>query len=210
MLTIEQARAYYAAADPVHDFDHILRVLALVERIGALEGADPEILRTATLLHDASGATPGEAQRQAHHLASATLADEWLRAEGWPDARREAVLHCIRAHRFRGTEAPQTLEAKILFDCDKLDVLGAIGIARTVAYAALAGEPLTGEPSAQFMATRQKEPGEPHTPYHEFLFKLARVKDQLHLASTRAVAEARHQYLAEYFERLAREVRGEA
>lgn len=210
MLTIEQARAYYAAADPVHDFDHILRVLALVDRIGQVEGADMEILRTATLLHDASGATPGETSRQEHHLASAALADTLLQAAGWPTARREAVLHCIRAHRFRGTEAPQTLEAKILYDCDKLDVLGAIGVARTVAYAALAGEPLTGEPSAQFKATRQKEPGEPHTPYHEFLFKLSRVKDQLYLASTRAVAEARHQYLAEYFERLAREVRGEA
>jgi uncharacterized protein len=210
MLTIDEARRYYAAADPVHDFDHILRVLALVERIGALEGADMEILRTATLLHDASGATPGEASRLEHHLASALVADSVLQEAGWPPDRREAVLHCIRAHRFRSTEAPRSLEAKILFDCDKLDVLGAIGVARTVAYAALAGEPLTGEPSEKFKATRQKEPGEPHTPYHEFLFKLSRVKDQLHLASTRALAEARHQYLAEYFERLAHEVRGEA
>jgi uncharacterized protein len=210
MLTIEKARRYYAASDPVHDFDHILRVLALVERIGALEGADMEILRTATLLHDASGATPGEAGRQEHHLASAEVARAVLAEEGWPPDRVEAVLHCIRAHRFRSTEAPQSLEARILFDCDKLDVLGAIGVARVVAYAALAGEPLTGEPSEKFRTTRQKEPGEPHTPYHEFLFKLSRVKDQLHLASTRALAEARHQYLAEYFERLAHEVRGEA
>jgi uncharacterized protein len=139
MFTIEQARHYYAAADPVHDFDHILRVLALVERIGELEGADMEILRTATLLHDASGATSGEISRQEHHLASAAVADTVLQEAGWPPDRREAVLHCIRAHRFRGTEAPQSLEAKILFDCDKLDVLGAIGVARTVAYAALAG-----------------------------------------------------------------------
>ena len=130
--------------------------------------------------------------------------------ERWPEERIAAVQHCIRAHRFRDrSEPPRTIEAKILFDADKLDVLGAIGVARTVAYAALAGEPLTGEPSEKFKATRQKEPGEPHTPYHEFLFKLSRVKDRLHLASTRAVAEARHQYLAEYFERLAREVRGE-
>jgi uncharacterized protein len=209
MLTIEKARRYYAASDPVHDFDHILRVLALVERIGALEGADMEILRTATLLHDASGATPGEAGRQEHHLASAEVARAVLAEEGWPPDRVEAVLHCIRAHRFRSTEAPQSLEARILFDCDKLDVLGAIGVARVVAYAALAGEPLTGEPSAKFKATRQKEPGEPHTPYHEFLFKLSRVKGQLHLSSTRAVAEERHQYIADYFDRLAREVMGE-
>ncbi len=209
MLTIEKARRYYVEADPVHDFDHILRVLALVERVGGAEAADLEILRAATLLHDASGATPGAGARQEHHLASAEVARTVLQEEGWPADRLEAVLHCIRAHRFRGTEPPQSLEAKILFDCDKLDVLGAIGVARTVAYAALAGEPLTGEPSEKFKATRQKEPGEPHTPYHEFLFKLSRVKDQLHLPSTRALAEDRHRYLAEYFDRLAAEVRGE-
>jgi uncharacterized protein len=209
MLTIEKARRYYAEADPVHDFDHILRVLALVERVGKAEAADLEILLAATLLHDASGATPGETARREHHLASAEIARAVLQDEGWPADRIEAALHCIRAHRFRSTETPQTLEAKILFDCDKLDVLGAIGVARTVAYAALAGEPLTGEPSAKFKATGQKEPGEPHTPYHEFLFKLSRIKDQLHLSSTRALAEERHRYLADYFDRLAEEVRGE-
>jgi uncharacterized protein len=209
MLTIEEARSYYTAADPVHDFGHILRVLALAERIGKIEAADQEILRTATLLHDAAGATPGQSGRDDHHLASAAVARTVLQAAGWPPDRLEAVLHCIRAHRFRGTEAPQSLEAKILFDCDKLDVLGAIGVARVVAYAAIAGEPLTGQPSALFKATGQKEAGEPHTPYHEFLFKLRRVKDQLHLASTRAVAEERHQYIADYFERLEREVNGE-
>jgi len=209
MLTIEEARRYYIASDPVHDFDHILRVMALAERIGELEGADREILRAATLLHDAAGATPGQSGRDDHHLASADVARSVLEQEGWPPQRVEAVLHCIRAHRFRGTEAPQSLEAKILFDCDKLDVLGAIGVARVVAYAALAGEPLTGQPSDQFKATGHKEAGEPHTPYHEFLFKLRRVKDQLHLASTRAVAEERHRYIADYFERLEREVKGE-
>ena len=137
-----------------------------------------------------------------------------LRARCWqaragPEERIEAVQHCIRAHRFRGTEAPRTLEAKILFDCDKLDVLGAIGVARTVAYAALAGQPLTGEPSEKFKTTGEKEPGEPHTPYHEFLFKLGRVKDRMQTATARAIAEERHRYLDEYFKRLALEVAGE-
>jgi uncharacterized protein len=208
--TLEQARQYYLAADPVHDFDHIRRVLALAERIGAEEGADMEVLRAAVLLHDAFGATPEAAGRASHHEASAEAARGVLQAEGWAADRIEAVLHCIRAHRFRGTEAPRTLEAQILFDCDKLDVLGAIGVARAMAYAALAGQPLTGEPSEQFRATGEKEPGEPHTPYHEFLFKLGRVKDRLHTARARALAAERHRYLAEYFERLRRESAGEA
>ena len=221
MPTVEQARRYYAASDAVHDFDHILRVLALAERIGPAEGADMEILRAAVLLHDTAGAAPrssvarsqggdGHSDRPTHHQASAEFARDVLRDEGWPDNRIEAVLHCIRAHRFRGTEAPQSLEAKILFDCDKLDVLGAIGVARTVAYAALAGQPLTGEPSERYKTSGEKEPGEPHTPYHEFLFKLARVKDRLHTPAARAIAAERHRYLAEYFDRLALEVKGDA
>ena len=217
MPTLEQARAYYVAADPVHDFQHIQRVLALAERVGREEGADLEILRAAVLLHDAAGAAPSTAapgaeagSRATHHEASAEFAREVLQGEGWPEARIEAVLHCIRAHRFRGTEAPRSLEAKILFDCDKLDVLGAIGVARTMAYAALAGQPLTGEPSEKFKATGAKEPGEPHTPYHEFLFKLAKVKDRMHTPTARAIAEERHRYIQEYFDRLAREAAGEA
>ena len=115
MLTIEKARRYYAEADPVHDFDHILRVLALVERVGKAEAADLEILRAATLLHDASGATPGETARCEHHLASAEIARTVLQEEGWPADRSEAALHCIRAHRFRSTEAPQSLEGRADF-----------------------------------------------------------------------------------------------
>jgi uncharacterized protein len=209
--TLEQAREWYADADPVHDFDHIQRVLALAERLARAEDADLEIVRAAVLLHDASGATPGpdSGARATHHEASAEFAQAQLTAEGWPPERTEAVLHCIRAHRFRGTEAPRTLEAQILFDSDKLDVLGAIGVARVVAYAALAGQPLTGEPSERFRATGEKEPGEPHTPYHEFLFKLRHIQDRLHTPTARALAAERHRYLDEFFQRLAREVAGE-
>ena len=125
MPTIESARAFYTAADPVHDFDHILRVLALAERVGRVEGADLEIVRAAVLLHDASGATPARrASAAITRSRPPSPARCWGR--GWPDERRAAVQHCIRAHRFRSTEAPRTLEAKVLFDCDKLDVLGAI------------------------------------------------------------------------------------
>lgn len=212
MPTLASAHAYYTHADPVHDFEHIRRVLALAERIGAAEGADLEIVRAAVLLHDAAGAEShgGGQARAAHHHTSAEFARQVLEAEGWPADRLEAVLHCIRAHRFRGDEAPRTLEAQVVFDSDKLDVLGAIGALRAAAYAALAGQPLTGTPSDHFRATGEKEPGEPHTPYHEFLFKLTRVPARLHTATARAIAAERHVYLAAFFERLARELAGDA
>jgi uncharacterized protein len=210
MPTVENSRAWYAGADPVHAFDHILRVLALAERLGRAEGADMEILRAAVLLHDAAGAAPGEGGgRAGHQHASADFAAEVLRAEGWPEDRIAAVQHCIRAHRFRGQEVPATLEAKILYDCDKLDVLGAIGVARAMAYAALAGQPLAVEPSETFKASGQKEPGEPHTAWHEFLFKLRYIQGRLHTPAARALAADRHTYLAGYFERLRSEINGE-
>jgi len=101
------------------------------------------------------------------------------------------------------------LEAQVLFDADKLDVLGAIGAARTIAYAALDGEPAFAEPSDTFLKTGKKEPGEPHSSYHEYLFKLSRVKDRMFTPSGKALAEARHAFLVRFYDQLQAEVRGE-
>ena len=207
MPTLEQARQWYTTADPVHDFDHVQRVYRLARRIGQAEGADMQILLAAVLLHDAADAAPdANSGRPTHHLASAEFARRVLAEEGWPQDRIEAVAHCIRAHRFRGAEKPQTLEARILFDCDKLDVIGAIGVMRAAAYAALAGQPLTGEVSESFKASGSKEPGEPHTPYHEFLFKLSKVR--FHTPAARDLADERQRYMSEFFERLNGEAKG--
>ena len=211
-ITIEEARSWYQDADPVHDFDHVLRVHRMAQRIGALEGADLEILQAAALLHDSRGSAPGGegSPRVAHHIASAVFAGEVLTRKGWQQEKIEAVQHCIRAHRFRGEDnPPQTLEAQVLFDADKLDVLGAIGAARTIAYAALERQPAYAEPSEHFRQSGETLPDEPHSSYHEFLFKLCKVKDRLFTQSGQAIAKARHNYLVNFYEQLQAEVRGE-
>ena len=210
MPTVEQARVWYSPNDPVHGFDHVLRVLTVAERLAKELGADIEIVRAAALLHDASGAAPGPgSSRGAHEQASADFARRELEQEGWPKARVEAVEHCIRAHRYRGREAPGTLEARILFDADKLDVLGAFGVARTVAYALQAGEPVFAEPSAMFRETGSSQPGEAHSAYHEYLFKLRHVANRLHTAPARRLARRRKRLLAAFFDQLAAEARCE-
>jgi uncharacterized protein len=210
MLTLKQASAWYQNADAVHDFDHVRRVYRMAERLAQVEGADLEIVRAAALLHDIEGTAPGEAVRHNHHHASADFAAGVLAAEGWSEARIAAVQHCIRAHRFRDDrEPPRTIEAKVLFDADKLDVLGAIGAARVVVYAALAGQPLYVEPSEHFLHSGEGEPGEPHSAYHEFLFKLSKIKDRLFTPTARALAEQRHKYLQDYFDQLKLELDGE-
>ena len=220
MPSLEQARAWYDPHDPVHGFDHVLRVLELAERLGRELGADLEVLRAAALLHDAAGAAPanaaGEAEqagqaagRATHELDSAAFARSVLQAEGWPAGRIEAVTHCIRAHRFRGAESPSTPEAQILFDADKLDVLGAFGVARTLGYALQAGQPFFAEPSAGFLETGALATGEPHSAYHEYLFKLRQVSGRLHTQPARRLAERRHTVMKAFFEQLAAEAHGD-
>lgn len=210
MPSSQTARNWYQGADAVHDFEHVLRVYHLAEKLAQRESADLEIVRAAALLHDARGSAPGEGQaRLGHHLTSALFAAEILTEEHWPQEKIAAVQHCIRAHRFRSTEKPSTIEAKVVFDADKLDAIGAVGAARTIAYAALDGKPFYADPSEKFLQTFEKEPGEPHTAYHEFLFKLAKIKDRLYTPSAKEVAEARHAYLASFFEQLGAEYKGE-
>ncbi len=209
MPTVEQARAWYPEYDPVHGFDHILRVLRMAEKLAAAEGADMEIVRAAALLHDASGAETGGAGRAEHQNSGAAFAEQILKAEGWPPERIAAVQHCIRAHRFRGDEKPETLEAKVLFDADKLDVLGAWGVARTLGYDVVMKWPFFAEPSEEFLKTGTKAPGETHSSYHEWKFKLSKIKERMQTATGRRLAEARQKFLDDYFEQLAAEVRGE-
>ncbi|MEE9229924.1 MAG: HD domain-containing protein [Acidobacteriota bacterium] len=209
MPTVEEAQSWYATDDPVHGFDHVLRVMRTAEEIGTELGADLEILRAAALLHDAAGADPRE-DRAEHENASSDFAREILGATGWSQDRIEAVVECVLSHRYRGQQRPGSLEAKILFDADKLDVLGAFGIARTIGYAVQAGQPVFAEPSEQFLASGEPEPGEPHSAYHEYLFKLRHVRDRLHTEPAKKLAVERERALKDFFDQLAAEARGEA
>lgn len=219
MPSIDQARAWYDERDPVHGFDHVLRVLQLAERLGAELGADLEVLQAAALLHDARGAHPGEPAvqspapngkgRVAHQQSSADFARQVLGAEAWPPERIEAVAECIRAHRFRTGTKPKSLEARILFDADKLDVMGAFGAARTIGYAVQSGQPVYAEASERFLESGEGEPGEAHSAYHEYLFKLRHVRERLFTEPARRLGERRHLALTAFFEQMAAEARGE-
>jgi uncharacterized protein len=209
MPTTEQARAWAPAGDPVHGFDHVERVVLMAERLAREVGADQEIVRAAALLHDAAGAHPetGEARHE-HERDSAAVARQVLTDEGWEEERIRAVEHCIRAHRFRGKELPRTLEAQVLFDADKLDVMGAFGAARTIGYALQAGTPIYASPSQAFLDRGEAEVGEAHSAYHEYLFKLRRVRERLFTEPARRIGEQRHHVLCAFFDQLAAEAEG--
>jgi len=204
MITVEEASRFYLENDAAHDFDHVLRVLALAERIGQAEGADLEIVRAAALLHDVARADE-EGSGTCHAQAGAQRAREIL--QGHPPEKVEAVAQAIATHRFREKSIPQTLEAQVLYDADKLDAIGAIGVARAYAISGQARQRLWGPVPADYRGEAQGTPE--HTAVHEFVFKLSRLKGTLFTPTAKAVAAERHRYMVKFFARLEREVKGE-
>ena len=196
MLTTDQAATLYQN-DSAHDFDHVLRVLANAQHIGATEDANMDILRTAVLLHDIARANQYRTGKD-HAAEGARLAREILEEAGQPDAFIEAVCHAIAAHRFRVNNPPKTLEAKILYDADKLDSIGAVGIARAFAFGGYKNRPLWRE-----------DGDDVHTTLQEFRVKLVKVKDTLFTHTARQIAQERHIYMVGFFEQMAAEVAGE-
>jgi len=206
MLTLEKARAWYPEYDSVHGFDHIERVYGMCEIIGPKEGANLEILRAAALLHDARGSHPANEVRTSHHIESAEFAEQILKKEGWKPSKIQAVQHCIISHRFREQGTPETIEAKVLFDADKLDVIGAIGVVRALAYATQVKQPAYAEPSTLFLQTGKKLSSEPHSAFHEYIFKLQNISELLFTHTAKQIAEKRQAFLNDFFEELKKEV----
>lgn len=211
MIDVETARRYYQEHDSAHGFEHVLRVWRLAQRLGPLEGADMEILQAAALLHDV-----GRSEEARTGRSHAEIGAEWARRilAGHSPEKVEAVARAILQHRFRGGAAPDTVEARVLHDADKLDAIGAIGIARAYAIAGAYRQRLWAEVGADY-AERPPAEGQndlasaEHTPVHEYWFKLRKLAGQMYTEAGRRMAVGRAAYMAAFFERLAREVQGE-
>jgi uncharacterized protein len=200
-LTLVEAQALYATDDSAHDFDHVLRVTRLAEHIAQQEGANLTVVRLAALCHDLPA--PMRESRRGHHLAAAAAAHDLLTARGCPIAWVAQVVHCIEAHRFRDqTIQPQTLEAQCLYDADKLDSIGAIGVARVFAYAGRHANRLWTTPVGAITLDRPKPTGAAYTPVHEFVYKLQQLFATLHTATARRIGAERHAYLVAFFGQL--------
>ncbi len=208
MITIEEARTLYGNAESAHDFDHVLRVLAIAERLAIQENANLEVIRAAALLHDIARADEDRLPGSDHAQIGADRARRILLDRGATISLANAVADTIAAHRFRSDRRPETLEAKILFDADKLDSIGAIGIARAYAVSGALNQRLYGPVSSDAVATRDQRNSH-HSAVAEFAVKLSKVRELMYTETARQIAEERHQYMVEFFRRLEQEVRGE-
>jgi uncharacterized protein len=133
------------------------------------------------------------------------MAAEFLQGQGADPKLIQAVCHCIESHRFRGKVAPASLEAKVLFDADKLDSVGAVGIGRAFLFAGEVGARLHND-DLDLAGTSPYSRED--TAYREFRLKLAKVKGRLLTAEGRRLAAGRHRFMTGFFKRLNREVRG--
>jgi uncharacterized protein len=202
----ERAAAYFENSRGSHDWSHTERVYRLCVRIGEKEGADLEILRIAALLHDIGREEQDSSKGQVCHakvgakLARSILAEVELE----PD-KLERVIHCIRTHRFRGKHHPETIEAKVLFDADKLDSLGAVGIGRAFLFAGEVGATVH---NGGIDLTQTTSYSREDTAYREFAVKLCKVKERMLTGEGRRMAEQRHHFMEQFFQRLHDEVEG--
>lgn len=192
--------------DSAHDREHVYRVLyTALEIAKAEETVDYDILITACLLHDIGRQKQIENPTLCHAIEGAKMAEEFLTAAGYEEDFARTVAECIRSHRFRKDRPPQTLEAKILFDADKLDVTGAMGVARTLLYAGRLSGPLYNlkEDGTVSDGTEDAAPSF----FQEYKFKLERLYDRFFTTRGKELAEHRRTAARDFYEALLTEVR---
>jgi len=117
----------------------------------------------------------------------------------------EKIIHCVESHRFRGSKIPQSMEAKVLFDADKLDSIRAVGIGRAFLIAGEVGAKLHDK---NVDIEKTKPYTEDDTAYREFNVKLRHIKDRMLTREGNRIAEKRHRFIADFFDRLNKEVDG--
>lgn len=193
--------------DSAHDCEHIYRVLYNALQIARNEeNVNYDILIAACLLHDIGRKEQFADPSLCHAAVGAEKAHLFLTEQGFTLDFAEAVAHCIRTHRFRKAMPPQTVEARILFDADKLDVTGAIGIARTLMYKADMAEPLYHVLPDGRISDGTEDLGPSF--FREYKFKLEKMYDRFYTKTGEAMARQRQKIAADFYESLYREVNG--
>ena len=190
--------------DSAHGREHVYRVLYNALEIAKEETVDYDVLIAACLLHDIGRIDQVRAPSLCHAEVGSEKARRFLLEIGMAEAFAAQVHHCILTHRFRKNLPPQTIEAKILFDADKLDVTGAIGIARSLMYRGTLTEPLYRHLPDGSISDGSHDIG--HSFFREYKFKLEKLYDRFFTQRGAALARERQAIARAYYEHLYAEV----
>jgi len=212
-----------AKADAVHDINHVMRVYHWAIKIAESEkNIDLDVLIPAVLLHDIGHpAEQRDKSRRIWHVkVSAKMAQKILKKFDYSQEKINKISHCISTHSYRKIKLgmkPKTKEAKILFDADKLDTLGAVGLTRSYVWAGKNNskiytdvslkdyikDNLTGGKKAGRIKDKTK-----HSPIIEYETKLKYFPAKLYTKKAKKIAEGRLTYMKSFFDRLKKEIAG--
>ena len=208
----KEAKEYFRGASGCHDFRHVERVLKLALHLGRAEKADLGILEVAVLLHDIGRREEMKAKGAfCHAEAGSALAQKILGKYKFDKDTVRNIIHCIRAHRFRDRRnVPKTIEAKALFDADKLDSIGAVGLGRAFLFAGGpgSGNLYTGNERRLAKTGRDYSFTKEDSAFLEYEIKLKKIKDGMLTASGRRIALARHRVMVSFWQQFWQEVAG--
>ncbi len=188
-----------------HDFDHTRRVMNNAARLlKSYPSANAEAVMLAALLHDIARPEEDASKgKRCHAKLGAQLVPELLRQCGFDEKISAMTAAAVRSHRFRGKDEPQSIEDDIVFDADKLDSLGAVGIGRAFLFAGHENARLhNSESEALNSAPYSKE----DTAYREYLVKLRYLPRKMRTAAGRKLAVERAAFMTAFFERLDQEI----
>ena len=198
------------AGDAGHDLSHVRRVVTWARRLAEAEGADLAVVVPAAWLHDCVTIPKDHPDRVRASRIAADAARGWLGASGYPTALIPAVAHAIEAHSFSAGIPPETVEARVVQDADRLDALGAVGIARLYAMSAVFGsqivhpdDPVPSEPPARPLDDQRWATD-------HFFVKLLRLPTTMQTWAGRREAERRTRFMRGFLDELAAEVGAES
>ena len=195
--------------DGSHDLGHFQRVWRVAKQINHAEGqpADPLILLASAYFHDVVSLPKNHPDRKAASRLSAeraatVLASAW---EDFPIGKLAGVQHAILAHSYSAQVTPLTVEAEILQDADRMEAVGAIGLARVFYSAGQMHQSLfdPADPLAE-----RRSPDDQRYALDHFQLKLLRLPSMMNTATGRSMAEAKAQYLREFLNKISREIGG--
>jgi len=190
--------------DSAHDFQHIKRVYKNAEVIGRREDADMKILLPAALLHDLVVYPKGSAKTSKSADDSADMAEKLLRSYRYPQDEIDKICYCIRTHSYSKRLVPATLEAKILQDADRLDALGAIGIARTFSVGGSERRSFYNPDDPFWKSSRALDDRE--WTLDHFGTKLLKLKDSMHTKTAKEMAQERARFMELFIKQLQKEL----
>lgn len=190
-------------ADSAHDFEHVMRVFKLSKEIGKKENADLDILLPASLLHDICNFPKDHPSASLSADKSAETASFILKDENYSPEQIKQIMYAISSHSYSKGILPETKEAKILQDADRLDALGAIGIGRVFAVSAELKRQFYDwkDPFCQQRDLDDKKYGIDH-----FYTKILKLKDTLHTNTAKEIAEERTAFVKSFLEQLKKEI----